>query len=256
MITRIGWKNIFYANSIRRYSISTIFVSSRFLICDFLDDKRSCFPIRIQFYPTICPIHSSRYTVEEAKLLLSPPPSSLRFGGRAKFSWKVSKEKKKRSFPKWNRSNSNPPSIRADINFNLSPLHDSRIHGVLGILLPRFRRGSGEERSANRRPGRKWVCKGGGRERRMLLVGWGLFVRKKIGENWWKHIFLTDIWWNLRTFSNDPCFLIFQYLISKFDIRIRSNFFSSLSCYWYLLWWWMMERKKRVGEEYMRLKVN
>lgn len=62
--------------------ISTIFVSSRFLIRDFFDDKRSHVSnrkLRIQFYPTICPILSSRYTllVEEAKLLLSPPSLSL-----------------------------------------------------------------------------------------------------------------------------------------------------------------------------------
>lgn len=62
--------------------ISTIFASSRFLIRDFFDDKRSHVSnrkLRIQFYPTICPILSSRYTllVEEAKLLLSPPSLSL-----------------------------------------------------------------------------------------------------------------------------------------------------------------------------------
>lgn len=62
--------------------ISTIFASSRFLIRDFFDDKRSHVSnrkLRIQFYPTICPILSSRYTllVEEAKLLLSPTSLSL-----------------------------------------------------------------------------------------------------------------------------------------------------------------------------------
>lgn len=107
-----------------------------------------------------------------------PPPYPLSIPRSSEIPHPLESMEKKRSFPKWNRSNSNPPSIRADINFNLSPspLHDSRIHRVLGILSPRFRRGEIGESS---RPEMGFHL--GGRD----VVGWSLSERRsgKIGGN-------------------------------------------------------------------------
>ena len=171
-----------------------------------------------------------------------PPPYPLSIPRSSEIPHPLESMEKKRSFPKWNRSNSNPPSIRADINFNLSlsPLHDSRIHRVLGILSPRFRRGEIGESS---RPEMGFHLGGG-----MLLVD--LCPKEDRGKLSRKHIFVTDIWWNLGTFP-----LIFQYLISKLDIRIRSNFFSSVSCVIATFsGWWMLERKEKGrGEVYHQM---
>lgn len=174
-------------------------------------------------------LFNSRYgiTVQEAyhfpfaKLLLSPLPFRLQ---STEIPWKVSK--KRISFPKWNRSNSNPPSIRADINFNLSPspLHDSRIHGEFSGFFCRVSAAEVEERSANR----KWASISGRESwrggRRLLCPKED---RRKLVETYFRDRHLMESW-NVFP-SNDSRFLIFRYLISKLDIRIRSNFFSSKS---------------------------
>lgn len=159
-----------------------------------------------------------------------PPPYPLSIPRSSEIPHPLESMEKKRSFPKWNRSNSNPPSIRADINFNLSPspLHDSRIHRVLGILSPRFRRGEIGESS---RPEMGFHLGGG-----MLLVDLcPKEDRGKLAETYFRDRYLMESWnvspnlpiFNFETWHPNP----FQFL-----------FFGKL-CYCYFLW--MMD----VGKE-------